>query len=88
LLELFTKTNYYGEIDMRKKEYDLDILPPEAELYRAGLHLFMADVDEFSAKEAIEFIIKHNLEKKKLPYLKLMVCSNGATVVMWPLRLH
>jgi len=65
---------------MRRKEYEIDMIPPEADLYRSGLHLFMADVDEFSAREAIEFIMKHNLEKKKLPFLKLMVCSNGGDV--------
>ena len=66
---------------MGKKEFGHDmILPPEADLYRSGIHLFMSDVDESSCKDAIEFILKHNVEKRKLPFLKLLICSNGGDV--------
>jgi ATP-dependent Clp protease protease subunit len=66
---------------MGKKEFDADMsIPPEADLYRSGIHLFMSDVDEASCKDAIEFILKHNVEKRKLPFLKLLICSNGGDV--------
>jgi ATP-dependent Clp protease protease subunit len=66
---------------MGKKEFDNDMtLPPEVDLNRIGIHLFMSDVDQSSCKDAIEFILKHNHEKKKKPHLKLMICSNGGDV--------
>jgi ATP-dependent Clp protease protease subunit len=66
---------------MSKKEFDNDpTLPPDVDLNRIGIHLFMSDVDESSCKDAIEFILKHNHEKKKKPYLKMMICSNGGDV--------
>ena len=52
----------------------------DADLYKSGIHLFMSDVDESSCKETIEFILKHNHEKKKIPYIKMMICSNGGEV--------
>tara|TARA_Y100000294_G_C8451364_1_gene294812 strand:- start:175 stop:732 length:558 start_codon:yes stop_codon:yes gene_type:complete len=52
----------------------------DADLYNSGIHLFMSDVDESSCKETIEFILKHNHEKKKIPYIKMMICSNGGEV--------
>ena len=66
---------------MTKKVYEPDTQTPiDADLYKNGMHLFMGDVDESSCKDAIEFILKHNLERKKKPYLKLMICSNGGDV--------
>ena len=66
---------------MGKKEFDVEMSqPPEVDLNRVGIHLFMSDVDESSCKDAIEFILKHNHEKKKRPYLKLLICSNGGDV--------
>lgn len=65
---------------MAKRHVDLDDTTTEADLYRAGTHLFMSDVDEISCKEAIEFILKHNIEKKKNKHLQLMICSNGGDV--------
>ena len=45
---------------MSKKEFDNDpTLPPDVDLNRIGIHLFMSDVDESSCKDAIEFILKH-----------------------------
>jgi ATP-dependent Clp protease protease subunit len=52
----------------------------EAELYKEGIFLFMGDVTSDLCKEAIEFILKQNLQKKKLPRLQLMFCSNGGEV--------
>tara|TARA_Y100000296_G_scaffold41991_1_gene48399 strand:+ start:4661 stop:5230 length:570 start_codon:yes stop_codon:yes gene_type:complete len=65
---------------MTKKIYDEEPTQVDADLYKAGVHLFMSDVDESSSKDAIEFILKQNIEKKKRPYLKLMICSNGGDV--------
>ena len=40
-----------------KKEFDIEMSqPPEVDLNRVGIHLFMSDVDESSCKDAIEFI--------------------------------
>ena len=66
---------------MTKKVYEPDTQTPiDADLYKSGMHLFMSDVDESSCKDAIEFILKHNIERKKKPYLKLLICSNGGDV--------
>ena len=44
---------------MGKKEFDIEMSqPPEVDLNRVGIHLFMSDVDESSCKDAIEFILK------------------------------
>lgn len=45
-----------------------------------GIYLFMTGVTSESCKEAIEFIIKHNLQEKKLPRLHFMICSPGGSV--------
>ena len=51
---------------MTKKVYEPDTQTPiDADLYKSGMHLFMSDVDESSCKDAIEFILKHNIERKK-----------------------
>ena len=66
---------------MAKKIYEPDTsTPPDADLYKNGTFLFMNDVDEMTCKDAIEFILKQNMERKKKPYLKLMICSNGGDV--------
>ncbi len=66
---------------MAKKIYESDTsTPPDADLYKLGTFLFMNDVDETTCKEAIEFILKQNMERKKKPYLNLMICSNGGDV--------
>ena len=66
---------------MAKKIYEPDTsTPPDADLYKSGIFLFMSDIDESSCREAIEFILKQNLERKKKPNLKLMICSNGGDV--------
>jgi ATP-dependent Clp protease protease subunit len=66
---------------MAKKIYEPDTsTPPDADLYKFGTFLFMNDVDETTCKEAIEFILKQNMERKKKPHLKLMICSNGGDV--------
>ena len=64
---------------------DLDILdsagktPPtdEADLYKSGIYLFMDAVTSDSCKDAIEFVIKQNTEKKKQKRLQFMICSPG-----------
>ena len=37
----------------------------EADLYKSGIYLFMDAVNAESCKDAIEFILKQNAEKKK-----------------------
>jgi len=48
-----------------------------ADLYDSGIFLFMGPVDQESCKDAIEFILKQNTEKKKKKKLQFMICSPG-----------
>ena len=67
---------------------DLDILdsagktPPtdEADLYKSGIYLFMDAVTSDTCKDAIEFVIKQNTEKKKQKRLQFMICSPGGQI--------
>ena len=67
---------------------DLDILdgagktPPtdEADLYKSGIYLFMDPVTADTCKDAIEFILKQNTEKKKQKRLQFMICSPGGSI--------
>ena len=67
---------------------DLDILdsagktPPtdEADLYKSGIYLFMDAVTPDTCKDAIEFVIKQNSEKKKQKRLQFMICSPGGQI--------
>ena len=54
--------------------------PTEAELYQGGIFLLMDDITPESCKDAVEFILKQNLEKKKQKQLKFLICSNGGDV--------
>ena len=49
----------------------------QADLYDAGIFLFMGAVDSDSCKEAVEFVLKQNTEKKKKKKLQFMICSPG-----------
>ena len=49
----------------------------EADLYKSGIYLFMDNVNADSCKDAIEFILKQNAEKKRRKKLQLMICSPG-----------
>ena len=49
----------------------------EADLYKSGIFLFMGVVDQDSCKDAVEFILKQNIEKKKQKRLLFMICSPG-----------
>ena len=49
----------------------------EADLYKSGLYLFMDVVNSENCKDAIEFILKQNAEKKKKKRLQFMICSPG-----------
>ena len=49
----------------------------EADLYKSGIYLFMDPVTPDTCKEAIEFILKQNAEKKKKKRLQFMICSPG-----------
>ena len=49
----------------------------EADLYKSGIYLFMDVVNSDNCKEAIEFILKQNAEKKRKKRLQLMICSPG-----------
>jgi ATP-dependent Clp protease protease subunit len=55
-------------------------LNEDGDLEKAGIYLFMSDVDESSCKETIEFILKQNISPRKLKRLQLMICSNGGDV--------
>jgi len=45
-----------------------------------GIFLFMTGVNSESCRAAIEFILLHNLQPKKLPRLQFMICSPGGSV--------
>ena len=49
----------------------------EADLYKSGIYLFMDVVNSENCKDAIEFILKQNAEKKRKKRLQLMICSPG-----------
>ena len=49
----------------------------EADLYKLGIYLFMDVVNPENCKDAIEFILKQNAEKKKKKRLQFMICSPG-----------
>ena len=57
-------------------------MPPtdEADLYKSGIYLFMDTVTSDSCKDAIEFVIKQNTEKKKQKRLQFMICSPGGSI--------
>ena len=52
----------------------------DADLYKSGIHLLMDDITADSCKDAIEFVLKQNLEKKKQKRLQFLICSNGGDV--------
>jgi len=56
--------------------------PPtqEADLYKSGIYLFMDTVNAETCKEAIEFVLKQNIEKKKQKRLQFMICSPGGAM--------
>ena len=49
----------------------------EADLYKLGIYLFMDTVKSDSCKDAIEFVLKQNAEKKRKKKLQFMICSPG-----------
>ena len=53
---------------------------PQVDLYNSGIHLLMDDITADSCKEAIEFVLKQNAEKKKQKRLQFLICSNGGDV--------
>jgi ATP-dependent Clp protease protease subunit len=52
----------------------------DADLYKSGIYLLMDDISSDSCKDAIEFILKQNAEKKKQKRLQFLICSNGGDV--------
>ena len=56
-------------------------MPPmmsmSADLYDSGIFLFVGGVDTESCREAIEFVLKQNTEKKRKKKLQFMICSSG-----------
>ena len=52
----------------------------EADLYQKGIYLFMGPVEADTCKDAIEFVLKQNLEKKKKKRLQFLICSPGGEV--------
>ena len=55
-------------------------LTQEADLYKSGIYLFMDTVNAETCKEAIEFVLKQNIEKKKQKRLQFMICSPGGAM--------
>ena len=58
------------------------VKPPtdDADLYKSGVYILMDEISPDSCKDAIEFILKQNSEKKKQKRLQFMICSNGGDV--------
>ena len=52
----------------------------DADLYKSGIYLLMDDISSDSCKDAIEFVLKQNAEKKKQKRLQFLICSNGGDV--------
>ena len=52
----------------------------ESDLYKCGIYLFMDTVKADTCREAIEFILKQNTEKKKQKRLQFMICSPGGAM--------
>ena len=52
----------------------------EADLYKSGIYLLMDNISADSCKDAIEFILKQNIEQKKQKRLQFLICSNGGDV--------
>ena len=50
------------------------------DLYKSGVYLLMDVITAESCKEAIEFVLKQNTEKKKQKRLQFMICSPGGDV--------
>ena len=57
-----------------------DLPTDDADLYKSGIHLLMDDITADSCKDAIEFVLKQNLEKKKKKRLQFLICSPGGEV--------
>ena len=54
--------------------------PEVADLYSKGIYLLMDTITPESCKDAIEFVLKQNTEKKKQKRLQFMICSPGGAV--------
>jgi len=52
----------------------------EADLYKLGVYILMDEISNESCKDAIEFILKQNAEKKKQKRLQFLICSPGGDV--------
>lgn len=49
----------------------------EVDLEEDGYFVIMEDISESICRDAIKWILKHNLKKPSLPQITLVVCSNG-----------
>lgn len=56
---------------------DLGLPPLEADIYKSGMFIMMDSIDMSTCKDAIEFILKQSLEKKKQKRLQFLICSEG-----------
>ena len=59
---------------------DLMMPPLEADIYKSGMFIMMDSIDMNTCKDAIEFVLKQNLEKKKKKRLQFLICSPGGEV--------
>ena len=55
----------------------------EADLYKSGIYLFMDNVNAETCKEAIEFVLKQNTERRRRKKLQFMICSPGGDIPAW-----
>ena len=58
-----------------------DVPSDDADLYKCGIHLLMDDITADSCKDAIEFVLKQNAEKKKQKRLQFLICYNGNSIL-------
>ena len=51
------------------------VKPPtdDADLYKSGVYILMDEISSDSCKDAIEFILKQNTEKKKQKRLQFLI---------------
>ena len=57
-----------------------DIATDDADLYKSGVYILMDEISSDSCKDAIEYILKQNIEQKKQKRLQFLICSNGGDV--------
>jgi ATP-dependent Clp protease protease subunit len=68
---------------MSKESKEKNQAPPVAAgdlLWDNGIYLFMDGVNNDSCRQAIDFIIRHNLQRKRIDRIQFMINSPGGSV--------